>query len=122
MLPLRAKISRIGGSACLSIPLTLAKMYQWAPGAVVRAKIVVGGAYFEKEVRSLFGGRASGIIIPKPVMEAHGLDYGSEVRVPYFEWVTVTPVAWPDDEDAEPSNRPGPVKAAARKKAAAKAR
>lgn len=97
MRPIRAKISRLGGSSVIAIPLTLARMYEWAPGAIVRAKLVEGGAYFEKEVRDLYGGRSSGLIIPKDVLRAQGLAEGMEIDVPFYEWVTVRPVAWPQD-------------------------
>lgn len=105
MQPIVCKISRLGGSACITIPLTLARMYEWAPGAVVRAKLVEGGALFEKEVRELFAGRSSGIIVPKDYMEAHDLEIGDEVAVPFYEWVTVKGVAWKD-----PSEKRGPSK------------
>ena len=98
MTPLRTKIAALGGSACIAIPLTLAKMFDWAPGAVVRARLVENGAWFERDVRDLYSGRASGIIIPKDVLAAHGLPtaapYG-EVDVPFYEWVTATPAVWP---------------------------
>lgn len=98
MKALKAKIQPIGGSGALAIPLTLAKVFEWAPGAVVRAKLTIGGAYFEKEVRELYGGRSSGIIIPKDVLVAHDLAVGDEVEVPFHEWVTVKSASWPDEK------------------------
>ena len=97
MKPLRTKVAPLGGSGAIAIPLTLAKMFEWAPGAVVRAKLMEGGGYFEKEVRELYGGRASGIIIPKDVLVAHDLAIGDEVDVPFYEWVTVKAKAWPNE-------------------------
>lgn len=113
MKPIRSKVQPIGGSACIAIPITLVKMYEWAPGAVVKAKLIEGGGYFEKEVRALYGGRSAGVIIPRPVLEAHGLETGDEIDIPFYEWVTVKAVAYQEDgESAAPKKRAAPRKAA----------
>lgn len=97
MRALTVTVSRLGNSSCIAIPLTLARMFEWAPGARVRAKLVEGGEAFEKEVRALYGGRAAGILVPKEILDGLGLVPGDEVAVPFHEWKTVAPQPWPDE-------------------------
>lgn len=101
MKPVRVKLLKLGGSAAIAIPRTLAEMYEWAPGARVMAKLIIGGALFEKETRELYGGKASGIIVPKPILESHRVKVGETLHVPFYEWVTIAAVPWPDDDDDE---------------------
>ena len=107
MKPLKTKVIPLGGSAAIAIPLTLTKMYEWAPGAVVRVKLVENGAYFEKEVRELYGGRASGIIIPKEILAVHDVSVGDEIDVPFYEWATVKPKVWREEASGGRSRRAG---------------
>lgn len=67
--------------------------------AAVRAKPRVGGGYFEKEVRALYGGKAVGVIVPIEVVHAAGLEVGMEVEVPFHEWQTVKGVPWVDVDE-----------------------
>lgn len=73
-------------------------MHEWAPGAVVDARLAPGSPAFRATVRALLGGRAVGVFVPPGILEENGSATRDVVLCPSGEWRTVAGVAWPDDD------------------------
>lgn len=102
MEPLPTKLSRVGNSAVIYIPMALAKFLKFEAGQTLHVRIVPNGEYFDAPVRA-FGRGSLAVLVPRPVLVRHGLtpvptkkqmDEGAKwdgetIDVPFGDWTTV---------------------------------
>lgn len=79
-----AKLVQIGSSSAVIVPAAIARLFGWAVGTRVRARVKEGGVVFETSLKP----RNSSVyvIVPVDVLRAHGFQRGQEVEVPFHEW------------------------------------